>query len=262
MRLSDIAKLTPLFYGIIILCGALYLDVFYGVFNTNIFKYVDLTEILVSFINVIVTMLRLFAIIILLVIIEIIVIKNLLKHKKLVKISSQIHILFEWYKKNKIVGIFICTILTIIYLFVTGSNSVEDKVKYYNVIFWASFIINIIIILIEFEHNNNEGKREYTYLIVYLVLALFISTAWEAVGSAKNLIDNSKRETVTIVTSDTTIVTTKEYYYVGRTNKYIFLYDSLDKHRDVIPVDNIKLISFKYNNEEIKKNDLQTWKPL
>ena len=73
---------------------------------------------------------------------------------------------------------------------------------------------------------------------------IFYST-YNAISKVKDIIDNKNRK-VTIITNDNdTIRTTNTYFFVGRTNRYVFLYNLVDSTNDDIPVGEIKKISYK-----------------
>jgi hypothetical protein len=243
INLENVVKLAPLLYGLMILCGAIYLDVYYSIFSANIFHYLDLSEILVSFINVIVTMLRLFAILAMLVIIEMYALRSIFGHKSWAKkITVWV---FNQYEGKKHFCLFISILLTCLYFYFTANNSIETNIRYYWLVSAAAIFINFIFILLEFKPPGDRAKSGRVNLAaVYVILSFFVSTAWDSVDDAKKMINLAREEKVTLITSDTTIITTPDYYYIGRTNKYIFLYHSTDKHRDVIPVDKIKQITF------------------
>jgi len=224
---EKIVKAAPLFYGFLIFCGALYLYIYFSPFHIDIFKYLELSELLVSFIHVIFSILFLFVVFV----IEIIAFSNIIKHKELTS-----------YKNGRIGWLIGTAFLTAVYITFASSNSVEEGIKYNSLILVPALVAYAIVIWHEFKSTTEES---ISYLAVYLMLALIVGTVYEAISDSKSRVEAARNEIVTITTKDSTITTNANYFYVGRTNSYIFLYNLSGKRRDIIPANEIKQITFK-----------------
>ncbi len=222
------AKSLPIIYAILVFCGALYFKIYFGAFNINIFKYLDLSEILVSFLNVIIPTLIAFS----LLLIQIIIAGYVSDRKG-----------FSKYHDYKNLWLSIGVAIAAIYVGVVLNIRVEDyKTFGYTVSLSLIMLYYLVCIFHEFLLQTDDSIKNTS---LYLMSALVVCTSYNALHDIDTTVNPTKYEPSKILMKDSTIITTDSfYYYIGRTNKYIFLYNSRDNHRDLISVDGIKRISF------------------
>lgn len=260
---SDIEKIaiaTPIFYAFIIFCGSLYQYIYYDHFGISIFKYLELSEILVSFFDILILILILFGYFLLLLMafplflklgqfVEKIVskIKSILKLKqkeKKTEPSSQ-----KSFNKNNLlllVFVFSTVYIVSVILFSLSTPEYTDTLNLVYVIYMV-----LVVLLIGYEIIDNKNKITYEEkrrFLLYIVMAFTVSTVWSSVIDIEIKTQTIKKQVVTIVSNDTIIKTDTNYFYVGRTNNYIFLRNSSENRTDVISEKEIKEISFEYKN--------------
>lgn len=222
------ARALPIIYIVLIFCGALYFNIYYGTFNINIFKYLDISEILVSFLNVLIPILILFITSFILIMVAV-----FFSEKRG----------FSIYHDHKNLWLSIGGITGATYIGFALNCSVGD----YEISNYYYFLIPLMVyyaacIAHEFLIQTEDSLKN-TFL--HLMLALMVVTSYSALNDVEIRVISTRYEFTTILMKDSTAITTNSsYYYVGRTNGYIFLYNSTDHHRDLISVDDIKRISF------------------
>ncbi len=253
---EKIAKLVPLIIGFLIICGSLYLDTYYRCFHINIFNYLDTTEILTTFLYIIKDIIFIFA--------------GLIGYMIALKIIFWIGDNFP--AKNKkdsneptsktktnLIDRFVQsdempTILTIVSLvfclgYIMKSYEIEINSNYIIknkdwmgtalIIFTA---IASLLILIQFETGKKAALKNMSIFFALFFISYSVSTAVEKIEATVNRVD---KESMVILENDT-LKTTSKYIYVGRTNRYVFFFDTEKERADVIPQDQVKRISFSY----------------
>lgn len=229
IKIDDIVKVSPLIYAVMVFCGALYLDIYYSAFHINIFMYLGLSEIFLSFINIIIPMLGLFV----LVVLEIIIIGSVIKRRGLFK-----------YHGNKNWWQVVAVGATAGYIIFALLNDIDGNIRCYTIVFAFAIIIYVVCIGNELRIRTVHTPK---FIFIYSLLALLTTVSFQATMDIKTRIQSIKYESVVIKTIDTTISTSPSYYYVGRTNEYLFLFNPIDTSRDLIPANQIKEISFHWN---------------
>lgn len=259
--LENIATAAPLFYGFILFCGSLYQYIYYDHFSIAIFKYLDISEILVSFLDILILILTLFGFFTLLIMaIPVLAIcgthiENFvekirpffkLKPKEKKAVASEQKKL----DKNKFllfISAFSTLFIVSIILFDWSGPEYSDTV---GIVYLTYIIITILPLGFELaESKKGVTGEEKRHIAIYGALAFLVSTVWYACVSIQSQTENAKRQVATIVTKDSTIATTDNYFYVGRTNQFVFLRDMTKKRTDVIPQEEIKKISFARKNQ-------------
>lgn len=239
--LETVGKALPLGYSFLVFCGALYLYTFYSYFNIAIFQYLDVSEILLSFINFTFYLLPPLVIIILFFYLTTIIVSNTSVQKILTKLpppflnSEDTLILLEVFNRWGLhISIFLCSI----YLSIALCISIESPLlKIIELLFFTN---SGFFLLSQLGFNLQEGIKKILLFIILLTIVCVVCFASKNVHSIN---ESPERNTVIIIT-DTIITTNKNYYYIGRTNNYIFLYNATKKESDIIPKNQIKKISF------------------
>ena len=256
LNFESTAKAVPLIIGFLIVCGSLYLDTYYRCFHVNIFNYLDTTEILTTFLYIIKDIIFIFSGLISYIILLKIVFwlgdKFPSKNKKIPNENAS-------EAKSNFIDNFVQskelpTILTIISLifcigYIMKSYDIEINSNYIIknkdwmgtalLIFTA---ISALLILIQFEAGKKSALKNMSVFFALFFISYSISAAVEKIEGAVNNIDLSAM----VITDNDTIRTTPKNIYVGRTNKYVFFFNTEKKIADIIPQERIKRISFSY----------------
>lgn len=254
--LENLAIATPIFYAFIVFCGSLYQHIYYYYFGISIFKFLEITEILVSFLDILILILTLFGVFILL-IMAIPFAEKICEFvdKKIAKIKIRL----KWKGKEKKVEtreqksfdkkkwlIFVCFFSTIYIVSIILFDLSDPK---YNDSVTVVYMIYIILIVLFLGFELAENKKEITneekrHIVLYIVMAFLVSTVWYSSVNITCTMEVIKKQIVTIVTNDTIIKTDTNYIYIGRTNNYVFLRNSSKKRTDILSEKEIKKISF------------------
>jgi hypothetical protein len=260
--MEKITKLTPLVGAFLIFCGVLHLYIYYHFFHILIFNYLDFSEILVSFFNLMVVLIALittifsglFAFY-----------TNFLNTSKILPYKFTV---FYFKKKNlwTLILLVVSTLFLYCLVLVSPDNPDSKTVLFstwFVAIFGCTFLVfgliwpialeaqEIIldsqkIILPGIEPEPEKKIYHYKYIILYVVLFVFMGVQIFTIQEVRHKIKDKNKIRVTIVTIDNdTIITNSTHYYIGRTNNYVFLFDSLDNKTDVFPVSQIKKYTFK-----------------
>jgi hypothetical protein len=116
--------------------------------------------------------------------------------------------------------------------------SIDYIVSPNRILYWAIFLlISGIILLIRYN---------LSLILTTVSMCLLITTVFISIGDTQSTIEDSSRMQTNIITDDRdTIKTNSNYLFVGRTNRYVFLYDRKSGENDYIPVEKIRKISFR-----------------
>jgi hypothetical protein len=235
-------KAATIVYGFLVFCGALYFHFFYQTFHINIFRYLDLSEMAVSFLHVIIPNIILigsfFCVVL---VVKILILFRPTKKSKMPegnKIEEQLERKKSINRIQKIwsfISLLICTY----YLYRSNLrlSVTYDPPPYRDLVLIVFLAISILITIADYD---------FKIIAINAMTTLIYISIYSSVTDVKNVIDNAKNSTYTIITVDhDTIITNSKYYFVGRTNKYVFLYNTADSTNDDIPVSEIKRISYR-----------------
>lgn len=109
-------------------------------------------------------------------------------------------------------------------------------------------LFSIISIVIKLHLRNvlsyiAVSKKSIFVFITFVALTYFIilKTCIEIIE-----IDNYHRYSGTVIkTSDSTYISNDSSYFIGKTDKYVFIYNTKNAATDIIPTESVKLIIFK-----------------
>lgn len=244
--IETIGKALPFGYAFLVFCGALYFHFYYNTFHIDIFRYLDISEIAVSFLPIIITIVILLGFIMCFFPIAIIiqeVLKYLFtKSKKRNWLSKTGKYIFD----KKLLTVALCLICAIyIYLSYNILNKVPTPYPFKTSrdSWWVTFLILSALILL--------FTKELRFKIISILLIFITSVVHQSISNVKETMDKSHNTSYTIVTNDGEVINTNDScYFVGRTQNYIFLYNSKDASYKDISLNQIKKISFKNNTGE------------
>lgn len=261
-KLKKIVEILPLALGFLIFTGFLKLYLFYNHWDIRIIDYLDLSEILLSFLND----LNIFLLI------AVIGIIYLLLSIQLVKAADKMSYataempateappveepilpsvpeketvsenLFENFEKNKrgTILLFLAVAIGMALLFFWNYNR-----------FWlftfslASF--QFVAFFLDFYTKLTDFLVASSALLITFIAFTFLITAYDA-NEVKQAAKNKK---CVIETSRDTIETTYEHYIIGKTQNFMFLYDRNQKKTEILKVEDIRRIKI-YDLEKLK----------
>lgn len=118
---------------------------------------------------------------------------------------------------------------------------------YYNKLFCiVSLLIGILLSISHLLINwLKDAKVSILSFYVYnssflLIITLILNTGTELIN-----VESGKYNNTLIVTSDSTYTSTASNYFIGRTEKYVFIYNVKDTSTTIIPTESIKKITLK-----------------
>ena len=241
--LEYIIKSAALIYGFLVFCGALYFNFYYNTFHINIFRYLDISEISVSFLHIIVpTLLYIGALIGYFYFI--ISVSNYKKNRDKDKSDSakreaekkEIERQSDFWKVENLQSLWMVIVLTSCPFFLFLSKErLSVNMVFYTYRDWFGIIFVLIPIIL------STMKFNLRFATVNSMIVLIMASVYNAIGDVQYTIEKSEKTTFTIITKDNdTTVTNKTFYFVGRTNQYIFLYNSKENLNIDIPASEIK----------------------
>jgi len=250
---ESIAKAVPLILGFFIVCGSLYLDTYYNCFHINVFNYLDTTEILTTFLYIIKDIIFILACVVGYIL--------FLKGLFWLTVKWEVYSNKKWPSKNAepkrkisfnpdtvsfgliIISIIFCiTYIIKSYTIEINSNYIIKDRDWMGQALLSYAIIGSFWITTQFETGTKKGFKN---MIIFFALFFISYSVSSAVSKIELSVNNADLSSMIILENDT-IKTTPKYIYVGRTNKYVFFFDIDKKIADVIPQDQIKKITFRY----------------
>ena len=225
--LEKIAIIAPITFAFLSFCGFLYAQVYYNVFKIHIVSYMDVSEMLLNFLRRSDELLY-FALGLSLICF---LIRFLEKRNE---------------KRNKVIvilGFTICLILLIILIIFSWQYTIHfSKVFYYISKSFFSVIIGLCCLIFVSEviiADVNSIKIQATSVIIVFVA----SSYWFAIDDIDNrIIDKSS---ALIQMENKTIICNNNRWYIGQTNRFIFLYNMIGDSTEIFPIGSIKKITIK-----------------
>jgi hypothetical protein len=107
------------------------------------------------------------------------------------------------------------------------------------------FFLFLTLIQTKFAKEYFEKNKEFLFILYFFLLSL-LSIVNMTSREIKSVV-RGKYKGTTIVTNDTTYISTDSSYYIGQTEKYVFLY-STSKHCIILPISTIQRLDI-YTNE-------------
>jgi hypothetical protein len=252
LDLEKVAKIVPLIIGFFIGCGSLYLETYYKCFHINIFNYLDTTEILTTFLYLIQDIAFITAILIGYVLVIKLGIwimdfsrKQPDKTNDPIKSSVQLNIFQKFGQVSSTLILAGALIFCVIYLLRSYSIEYDSKYIVKNRIWMSAGLlvfsfISSFWLTAQFELQTKQSLRNLTVFTALFFISYSVS---EAVVKIERTVNREDLNSMVIVGSDT-IQSNAKYIYVGRTNKYVFFYDTYKERTDIIPQGEISKMSF------------------
>lgn len=250
----NLISLLPFFGSFIIFLGMIRLIFYYQSFGVNIVNYLDISEIITSFFDIL---------IIVVLQISFSIVQQFLsnsksendirkqKAKEIFEESKFFRRLLKYFSYFNLILINGAALLIVILIWSFFDDSIT----------WSSYIIltvaTVTIFLfaivrfeIEVKHqqfNSNDKSRQFMAMLFngLLFVLIVISISYSQVISVKN---DKKYNGVQIHLDDDTILNSDgSHYFIGKTHNYLFFYHHDEQRTDIYPMNRVKMISFEDN---------------
>src|ERR1051326_4927847 len=238
-KIKESAPLIPVVAAFLIFCGFLYSDVYFSIFKIRIVRYVELSEIMLLFLNEGYFFLSSIALILLLYFVfELVFPENARNNLK-----SNV-----FFRKNilrySLLIIYLALSIFIFYWFIPGTIKLPSKsmINLFQNLSSVSLILLLIVLIIEFVI---EDKKSMTIQLISIVVGL---TSYSGYHGAKNAADIITKNHLAIIKTDKEVISSQATtcYYIGKTNNYVFFYYLTGDSTKIIPVASIREMTFKF----------------
>lgn len=246
--------MAPLIGAFLIFLGSLRLIIFYNFFDIHIVNYLDFTEIITSFLDVL--SISIFFIVTSLV--QGLLLNDQDRYEKQDSIKNQIfheksflRRIYLYFKQNAeliIVGAFISLIAFVIYLIYGKALNTIQNIALILLIF--IFLTGLFYELeIRIREYKNGVRIVFRTMLIGAIISLF--TAYLANYQVDNIKNDSEHSGYTITLNNGEILKSDSTsYYIGKTRNYLFFYDGEAHSTDIIPMDRVQQISIEKENNE------------
>lgn len=231
--LENISKFIALGSSVIIFLSILKHSLYYGQFGITIIHYISLTELIPLFLNDIIVFVVFFCIVLLIVALERGKIKEPIKQED----NNNIFKKYERYiiPMSILVLIGVYSTGVTIYKAYKGESSITTL--FYN----GSVLLLVFALMFLLKMKGKISNKEIAYFAQYtLILGLILSTL--AFAQAEQIKNYNPRMTYKIVQKESEFQTDKTIVFVGRTEKYFFLFNRKTKTTRILKTDDIKEI--------------------
>jgi len=254
IKLLDYA---PYLGSLIIFLGVCRLSVFYGSFNVNIVPFLEFSEILTSFLDLLV----LFIVMAIYSIIQ-----NFMMETKSSQETQQTRVqkLYEqtsFLKRLKFyfyvfseMFFFVLIISVVFFVFKHFFNTEFTNKDYIR--FLTLYLLLVGYLMLQYEiqikhhfHHSSTRQRMVTSASMYLLLMVSIVWLFATYQADRIKVYKSTKGMTLLFTDAPNFVSTENDYYIGKTQKYVFVYHEKTKTTDVIPVERVKQMIFKTNKD-------------
>ncbi|MFV8351534.1 hypothetical protein [Flavobacterium sp. XS2P14] len=226
-QIEQLSKLLPFGSVFIILCSSIKLVVFYKIFKISIVEYIGISEYLTFFIDDILYYIAIFGI----------GLTFYVYNTDFTETNTLIEI--DWRENIKSIIFISGLIVTIIILKLILYNNSEIESDKYQIIGVGIFIILCLLHVLSSKINFN-----FPYPI-FILLSIITYTFMEGNSDAYKKIENANKSNTVIELKDYKIVTNSKLIYLGKTEKYFFLFKIDTKTSVIIPNENVIQIKIK-----------------
>ncbi len=129
-------------------------------------------------------------------------------------------------------------VIQLLFMFIIKDRSLVVFDLFISFIFGSS-ILNFLLKNDDYDRGGILGNRNYSFISVF-VLALSMRLSHDI-----NLVEGGKYKGTIITTSDTTYISNDSTYFIGKTEKYVFVYKVKDSGTLVIPTESVKQMFIK-----------------
>lgn len=224
--IDNLSKLLPIGAVFIILCSSIKLVIFYQIFNIAIADYLEIGEYATLFVDDILKYLAIFGLGIAIHVID----QNTRKQP-----SSNSHDVPFLQGKKKIIWFFSIMAIIVIATVVFNSYTISFHEKLNTI---KAGVIALISLIFIFALNT---KYEFNYFY-FIIFSLVVYTAMDGAIDGYKLLDNDDKLNYEITIEGGKIHTDDCLHYLGKSEKYIFLYDLDSEKSTIIPIEKVNEI--------------------
>lgn len=200
-----------------IIAGLIKIFVYYKLFGIYIFEYLDIKEVITLFFN------------------------NLLAFFILIFIFFAIDLGYTYHSEYSYILTLCTTIGTVIY-YVSRNNVYAYEVLAINTLIWLFYIFSDkfykIVIIPESDILKN-------YVLIGLLFILIFCSLINCISEYHKVKHLNYYNNILIKFKDFTFNSSNTRFYIGKTDKFIFIYNDVDKSSEVYPVTEILKIIIK-----------------
>lgn len=152
-------------------------------------------------------------------------------------------------KNIKVVNTISLIVISIILVLTMVLDLTYFKDKFYKFIDFLNlmgYIIMLSLALIVLVQKSNSRQRMIRVAIIFAIGMAIYSLLYFSLSEI-NSVRKGKYSGTIIQTKDSTYISSKTNYFIGKTDKFAFMYNSNDSTSTIIPMAEVKTIKFKYN---------------
>lgn len=109
----------------------------------------------------------------------------------------------------------------------------------------VGLIASILSFILEFYKKLIYKHLSQSNFFAISILSFFLMFIVAKTGYDVEKVEKGKFTGTTVVTNDTTFVSTSLSYFIGKTEKYLFIYNTKDSSTEILPAESIKEIRLK-----------------
>lgn len=255
---NGFAKYLPYLGSFIIFLGVQRLIVFFSAFNISIIHFLDFSEILTSFLDI----LTFIVLIIAYCVIQQFFFQdnpNSKENKRKIEIKEKIFAESSFWKRIQLyLKLFGSALLgglvgTMLIQFISSYKHPTDLWSYASsaILYLVIIVIAIIVIEAEVKHNKLNSKKGTRTFIRFVFFFIFVTGFLISITRDEiNSVKVSKKYYNVIVTLNDSIklVSDSSNYYIGKTQNYLFFYHESTKTTSVFPINRVTEIEFPKKN--------------
>lgn len=244
--IQNLIPTIPIIGSFLIFLGVLRLVIFYAHFGIEIVNFLEFTEILTSFLDI----LAITILVMILSIIQSLFLEDKKTQEKKDKLRDQIFkersFLKRLLKYCKLsMDFFIISIILTILNFIVYYYQEKNL----EALFYLPLIIlslpTLLLLFYEFEikirKQSETGKKNYR--LIYFGSLISLATIGQGKYQAHNIEHGGAHIGYQVILEDDTkLVSDHQNYYVGKTNGYLFFYHEIERKTDIIPITRVKEI--------------------
>jgi len=256
MDLKKISEISAIAVPPLILCSCIRLVTYYDHWHVPILDYLSPSELLFSFIHPALIIVGLAAIYlggsmlfagVVLLLMKLGIVG---KQKKVSKVET--NVANEVSKKKKLnksetvvsVLFILCYLGIMIYVFVQG---IWFEYKIVPVVLFHVLLCFAAILTVHSLSESKEKKASIESILIGSIITLFSASFFYGRYQMHHTSTQPTPHILTL-TDGSKIATTQNLIYLGKTNNYYFLYDSLGKQSTIIPANEVRTVNIKRNN--------------
>lgn len=252
--LQRLSLMAPLIGAFLIFLGSLRLIVFYNFFDIHIVNYLEFTEIITSFLDV----LAISVFFIVTSLIQGLWMNDQHRDEKQDSIRNQIYHeksffrrIFLYFKQNAeliILGAFISLIAFVIYLIYGKALSTIQNIGL--LLFVFIFLTGLFYELeIRIQDYKSGVRVVFRTMLIGTIISLL--TAYLANYQVDMIKNDNEHSGYTITLNNGEILKSDSTsYYIGKTRNYLFFYDGEAHSTNIIPMDRVQQISIEKESSE------------